>query len=223
MLQGIGTTVVPPVVGLARESFHGVGVGKRGGHNWLGVARQVWIYAIQSLTVKPILSDSARLAHGLQTSFKGPERPVDAPVLMPSMTANSLNHCPLLGFDPGRDKCGVAVMGDGGEVLEAQVVPSDRALDTLKDWANRFQITTLIIGDRTTSREWQTQIRQQLPQLTIITVNEQNSTLEARDRYWRLHPPRGFSRLIPQGLRLPPRPIDDIVAILLIERYLSLP
>ncbi|WP_159789233.1 pre-16S rRNA-processing nuclease YqgF [Sodalinema gerasimenkoae] len=139
------------------------------------------------------------------------------------MTANSLNHCPLLGFDPGRDKCGVAVMGDGGEVLEAQVVPSDRALDTLKDWANRFQITTLIIGDRTTSREWQTQIRQQLPQLTIITVNEQNSTLEARDRYWRLHPPRGFSRLIPQGLRLPPRPIDDIVAILLIERYLSLP
>ncbi|MGA1285815.1 MAG: resolvase, partial [Prochlorothrix sp.] len=28
-------------------------------------------------------------------------------------------------------------------------------------------------------------------------------------------------RLIPQGLRQPPRPIDDIVAILLIERYLK--
>ncbi|TVR05275.1 MAG: pre-16S rRNA-processing nuclease YqgF [Phormidium sp. GEM2.Bin31] len=139
------------------------------------------------------------------------------------MTANSLNHCPLLGFDPGRDKCGVAVMENNGQVLEAQVVPSDRALDILKDWADRFQITTLIIGDRTTSREWQTRIRQQLPQLEIMTVNEQNSTLEARDRYWRLYPPRGFSRLIPQGLRLPPRPIDDIVAILLIERYLSLP
>lgn len=102
-------------------------------------------------------------------------------------------------------------------------MPSDRALDTLRNWADRFQITTLIIGDRTTSREWQTQIRQRLPQLDIITVNEQNSTLEARDRYWHLYPARGFSRLIPQGLRLPPRPIDDIVAILLIERYLSLP
>lgn len=139
------------------------------------------------------------------------------------MTPDSLNHCPLLGFDPGRDKCGVAVMEKDGRVLEAQVVLSDRALVTLDEWCDRFQITTLIIGDRTTSGEWQTRIRQQLPQLEIITVNEQNSTLEARDRYWRLYPPRGFSRLIPQGLRLPPRPIDDIVAILLIERYLSLP
>lgn len=139
------------------------------------------------------------------------------------MTPDSLKDFPLLGFDPGRDKCGVAVMEPGGPGVRAQVVPSNGALDTLKDWANRFHVTTLIIGDRTTSRDWQTRIRQQLPQLEIVTVNEQNSTLEARDRYWHLYPPRGFSRLIPQGLRLPPRPIDDIVAILLIERYLSLP
>ncbi|MGL4499883.1 MAG: resolvase, partial [Planktothrix sp.] len=29
------------------------------------------------------------------------------------------------------------------------------------------------------------------------------------------------TRLIPQGMRQPPRAIDDIVAILLIERYLA--
>jgi hypothetical protein len=36
-----------------------------------------------------------------------------------------------------------------------------------------------------------------------------------------MYPPRGLQRLIPQGLRIPARPIDDIVAILLIERYLA--
>jgi hypothetical protein len=36
-----------------------------------------------------------------------------------------------------------------------------------------------------------------------------------------MYPPQGLTRLIPQGLRVPPRPIDDIVAILLIERYLA--
>ncbi|MFM7475950.1 MAG: resolvase, partial [Microcystis aeruginosa] len=44
---------------------------------------------------------------------------------------------------------------------------------------------------------------------------------EARDRYWQMFPPKGLQKLIPQGMRLPDRPIDDIVAILLIERHLQ--
>jgi hypothetical protein len=36
-----------------------------------------------------------------------------------------------------------------------------------------------------------------------------------------MYPPQGLTRLIPQGMLTPPRPIDDIVAIILIERYLS--
>jgi hypothetical protein len=36
-----------------------------------------------------------------------------------------------------------------------------------------------------------------------------------------MYPPQGLKKLIPQGMRLPPVPIDDIVAILLIERYLA--
>ncbi|MFN9955932.1 MAG: resolvase, partial [bacterium] len=41
------------------------------------------------------------------------------------------------------------------------------------------------------------------------------------DRYWQMFPPTGLTKLLPKGLRQPPRPIDDIVAILLIERYLN--
>ena len=57
--------------------------------------------------------------------------------------------------------------------------------------------------------------------IPITMVDERNSSVEARDRYWEMYPPQGLTRLIPQGLRVPPRPIDDIVAILLIERYLA--
>jgi hypothetical protein len=52
-------------------------------------------------------------------------------------------------------------------------------------------------------------------------VDERYSTLQARDRYWQMFPPTGFTKLIPQGMRDVPRPIDDIVAILLVERYLA--
>ncbi|MEM9486231.1 MAG: resolvase, partial [Cyanobacteria bacterium P01_F01_bin.116] len=55
----------------------------------------------------------------------------------------------------------------------------------------------------------------------VILVDERYSSLEARDRYWEMFPPKGINRLLPQSLRSIPRSIDDIVAILLIERYLN--
>lgn len=127
---------------------------------------------------------------------------------------------PVLGFDPGRDKCGLAVVDPNGKLLHHEVAPSNQALSRLQDLGDRFAVKVLAIGDRTTSKTWQHRIGQQLPELQIVPVNERNSTLEARQRYWQLYPPRGLSRIIPQGMRVPPRPIDDIVAILLVERYL---
>jgi hypothetical protein len=53
-------------------------------------------------------------------------------------------------------------------------------------------------------------------------VNEHGSTLAARQRYWDLDPPSSWTRLMPPGLRLPPRDIDDVVAQLLVERHLGI-
>ena len=81
----------------------------------------------------------------------------------------------------------------------------------------------IVIGDGTTSKQARSQIESGLNNaVQIVTVDEKNSTVEARDRYWDLYPPKGLQRLVPQGLRVPPRPVDDIVAILLIERYLAI-
>ncbi|MBR8828119.1 MAG: pre-16S rRNA-processing nuclease YqgF [Gomphosphaeria aponina SAG 52.96 = DSM 107014] len=127
----------------------------------------------------------------------------------------------ILGFDPGRDKCGVAVMGFDGRIFEHQVVSSEMAIATLNSWCQQFSIQLLVMGNQTTAKSWRAQISAQFPSLPIMMVDERNSSLEARDRYWQMYPPQGFTRLIPRGMRLPPRPVDDLVAILLIERYLQ--
>lgn len=128
----------------------------------------------------------------------------------------------LLGFDPGRDKCGVAVMSRDRQLYDHQVVESTRAIAAIAELQQKYPIEAVVMGNQTTSKQWQIQLKNHLgDRIPIHPVDERYSTLEARDRYWQMYPPRGLQRLIPQGMRLPPRPIDDIVAILLIERFLG--
>ena len=128
----------------------------------------------------------------------------------------------ILGLDPGRDKCGVAVMNDRSLIICHQVVDSDKAIAKIVQLIRQHDVNSIVIGDGTTSKIWQQQINSAIPSMTITVVNEANSTLEARERYWTMYPPTKLQRLIPRSLLVPPRPVDDIVAILLIERYLAL-
>ena len=127
----------------------------------------------------------------------------------------------ILGLDPGRDKCGVAFADNQGNISFHQVVDSTQAIALMEQLCQDYGVDLVVMGDGTTSQEWRKRIESDLTKkLPIKTVNEKNSTLEARDRYWLMYPPQGFQRILPQGLRVPPQPVDDIVAILLIERYL---
>jgi len=127
----------------------------------------------------------------------------------------------ILGFDPGRQKCGLAVMGVDRRVYYHEVISADAAIASIQSLRDRFPVSLLVMGDQTSSKEWKRQLEEKLADLRVVTVDERNSSLEARDRFWMMYPPKGLSRLIPEGMRTPPRPIDDIVAILLIERYLE--
>lgn len=126
-----------------------------------------------------------------------------------------------LGFDPGRDKCGLALVRADGQILEHRIVPSAEAVAELARIWRSQSVAALVIGDQTTSRQWQLLLRAEADLPPLVPVNERNSTLEARQRYWQLFPARGWRRLLPRGLRQPPRPVDDIVAILLVERHLA--
>lgn len=129
----------------------------------------------------------------------------------------------FLGFDPGRDKCGLAIMGNDKKILYHEVVKSEDAIAIIQDLWLKYQPNKLIIGNLTTSKQWLQTIKDKLKlsKEQVVLVDEKNSTLEARDRYWQMYPPKGLGKLIPQSLKVPPRPLDDIVAIILLERYLK--
>jgi RNase H-fold protein (predicted Holliday junction resolvase) len=127
----------------------------------------------------------------------------------------------ILGFDPGRAKCGLAVMAVDRTVGYHAVVATDAAIATIAELRQRFPISLLVLGDQTTAQEWRATLQAQPDPLRIVLVDERYSTLEARDRYWQMYPAKGLTALLPQSFRTVPRPIDDIVAILLIERYLD--
>lgn len=128
----------------------------------------------------------------------------------------------ILGFDPGRDKCGMAITDQKGNPHYHKVVDSEQAIVILNSLLQEYSISLVVMGNQTTSKQWKQKLEAKLlTSIPIIMVDERNSSVEARDRYWEMYPPKGLTCLIPQGLRVPPRPIDDIVAVLLIERYLK--
>ncbi len=126
----------------------------------------------------------------------------------------------ILGFDPGKDKCGVAVMDGDRVLLYHQVLLTAAVIAQIGDLCQRYNVSQIVMGDQTTAKQWQQQLTTAFPDLSITLIDERYSSLEARDRYWQMYPANFITSLIPQGMRQPPRPIDDLVAIILIERYL---
>ncbi|NEQ30508.1 MAG: pre-16S rRNA-processing nuclease YqgF [Leptolyngbya sp. SIO4C5] len=139
--------------------------------------------------------------------------------MLPAET--NLRQPVILGFDPGRDKCGIAIMGIDRILRHREVISAAAALDRIRALQQTFPVSTIVLGDQTTAKTWRQQLSELPDSPRVILVDERNSSLEARDRYWQIYPPKGLQRLLPQGLRTPPGPIDDIVAVLLIERYLN--
>lgn len=128
----------------------------------------------------------------------------------------------ILGFDPGRDKCGLAIMAHDRTLHYHQVVAAELAIATIEQLRQVHPISVLVIGNQTTAKTWHQKLQTELaPGLEITLIDERYSTLEAGERYWQMYPPQGLTRLIPPGMRTLPRPVDDIVAIVLIERYLN--
>ncbi len=127
----------------------------------------------------------------------------------------------IAAVDPGRDKCGLAVMSGSGDILMQEVINTvslEKEIDML---VKKFNPGILLLGNGTTSREAESRIREAAPALTVSVVDEHCTTEQARKEYWKVHPPKGIMRLIPVSMQVPPVPVDDFVAVILARRYLS--
>ncbi len=128
----------------------------------------------------------------------------------------------LLAVDPGREKCGLAVVDRQQGVLAHAIAPTAQLADMAGEWISRYGCRTIVIGDRTAGAGAVQVLERLLSERKIDrleSVDEHNSSLEARARYWQDHPPAGWRRFVPEGLRVPPCAIDDYAAIILAERY----
>jgi RNase H-fold protein (predicted Holliday junction resolvase) len=126
----------------------------------------------------------------------------------------------VLGLDPGTRKCGYAlVTGVGAPPVTLGIAPLEALRERLRELIAATPVAVAAIG-RGTNAAAVVDIVRALG-LRAELVDERETTLLARARYFQDHPPRGWRRLIPRGMLLPSRPIDDYAALLIAERYLE--
>ena len=128
----------------------------------------------------------------------------------------------VIAVDPGRDKCGVAVVHRRDGAVWKAVVETPKLASVVAELARRHEISAVILGNRTSHREALaalTAIGPPAGPLNVMLIDEHRSTDEARRRYWREHRPRGLWRLVPVTMRIPPVAVDDYVAVILAERF----
>ena len=125
---------------------------------------------------------------------------------------------PVLAIDPGREKCGVAVLAAGGSILTQEIVATAALADAVDTLATAHD-PIIIMGNGTTSTEAQARI--EALGRTVTLVDEYRTTDAAKQLYWEVHPPCGWRRLVPRGMLVPPVPVDDFVAVILARRFLN--
>ena len=127
----------------------------------------------------------------------------------------------IAALDPGRDKCGFAVLAQDGRVIWQKVIETARLEAELAEARQKYGYEVLVEGNGTTSKEARTRIQTALPELAVVVLDEYRTTELARKEYWKANPPSGWRRLLPTSMQVPPVPVDDFVAVLLAKRYLS--
>ena len=124
----------------------------------------------------------------------------------------------LLSIDPGKYKCGL-ILADISEkkVYKAIVLKSQLIKDYVKDLNTIEDISKIIIGNGTTSRE----IRYKLDffKKEIITFEEKNTTYRAKARYFELFPIKGLKFLIPREIFIMNKNLDALSALIILEDY----
>lgn len=126
----------------------------------------------------------------------------------------------ILAIDPGREKTGIAILKNS-DVLEHKIINSEELVRIIKSLLEKYIIKTIVMGNGTSSKKKYDLLKQEFIDRDIVLINEYRTTDEARKLYFQENPPKGWKKLIPLGMQVPPVPVDDYAAIVIGRKYLK--
>ena len=125
----------------------------------------------------------------------------------------------VLGIDPGMRKAGYALVLQDGSVAERGIEAVDDLFAAMSLLVERNRVDVLAMGGGTNAARVTAYLAPL--GLPVYLVDERETTLHARRLYYAENKPTGLQRLLPSGLRFPPRPIDDYAAEIIARRWLA--
>lgn len=126
----------------------------------------------------------------------------------------------ILAIDPGREKTGIAILKNS-DILEHKIINSDELVQIIKSLLEKYIIKTIVMGNGTSSKKKYDLLKREFIDRDIVLINEYRTTDEARKLYFQENPPKGWKKLIPLGMQVPPVPVDDYAAIVIGRKYLK--
>lgn len=124
-----------------------------------------------------------------------------------------------LAIDPGREKCGLALVKKNAEPVLLQSVSVSQLDEILIKIAGQHDLDLIILGDGTGAEKIRKTVEKTLPYMKIVQVDEKDTTRTGRTLYWQYQPAKGWKRLLPEGLRVPDGPVDAYAALAIFHKW----
>ena len=127
----------------------------------------------------------------------------------------------IISIDPGKNKCGIVVAETSEKkVFKATIIKSELIQEYVRNIINFEEISKIIIGNGTTSRNIIKKLN--FFKKDIIIFEEKNTTYRAKARYFELFPISGWKFLIPRDVFILNKNLDAISALIILEDYCKL-
>ena len=124
----------------------------------------------------------------------------------------------LISIDPGKCKCGLVLVDLHKKKVDLAIVLNTEFLPNyVKNLNDSENISKVIIGNGTTSR--QNIEKLDFIKKNLIIVEEKNTTLRAKKRYFEIFPTRGLKSFLPKEIFIMNKNLDALSALIILEDY----
>ncbi|CEK18282.1 hypothetical protein [Chthonomonas calidirosea] len=128
----------------------------------------------------------------------------------------------VLAVDPGRVRCGIAVVTDEGKALYQAIVAPDGLVEEVRRLKTQFSPQVILVGKGTGSAPLIEALEKVVEETPLVIMEEAYTSEAARRLFVQENPARGWQKLLPRALRTPDRPYDDYAARILADRWWQL-